>query len=456
MTVIAKHRNINRTQFVPKLRFPDYSKKWLEYTYDDIFTFKKTNSFSRDKLNYKIGTVKNIHYGDIHTKFKTGFNINQEYVPFVNPEVDLSKIREEDYCSEMDLIVADASEDYDDVGKTIEIIELGDKKLVSGLHTYIARPNKELIVKGFGGYLVQSRTIRKQVKILCQGTKVHGISSKQLAQVLFKMPSLPEQKKIADFLTTVDKKIQALEKKKALLEQYKKGVMQKIFSQEIRFKPDLSEVEGKDDGSDYKDWEEVLFEDLYEFAKSNSLSREKLNYSLGDVYNVHYGDIHTKFRSSFNIENENVPFVNLGIDLSNYKKKDYLENGDLIIADASEDYNDIGKTIEVVSVGDFKVLAGLHTFLAKLNSDKVSIGFISKYIKSWDYRYQVMRIAQGTKVLSLSKGRVAKLKIKLPIIEEQDKIANFLTSLDEKINGVSNQIEKMKLWKKGLLQQMFV
>ena len=96
-----------------------------------------------------------------------------------------------------------------------------------------------------------------------------------------------EQQKIASFLSSVDTKIEQLGKNKALLEQYKKGMMQKLFSQEIRFKDEQ--------GNEYPEWLEKKLDDLYEFKSTNSFSREKLNYIEGWVRNIHYGDIHTKF-----------------------------------------------------------------------------------------------------------------------------------------------------------------
>ena len=84
--------------------------------------FKVTNSLSREKLNYVDGKVKNIHYGDIHTKFQTLFNIQKEEVPFINDDVSLSKIQEDFYCKEGDIVFADASEDLNDIGKSIEIM----------------------------------------------------------------------------------------------------------------------------------------------------------------------------------------------------------------------------------------------------------------------------------------------------------------------------------------------
>jgi len=121
---------------IPKLRFKEFSGVWEEKKYGDIYSFYSTNSLSRDKLNYESGKVYNIHYGDVHTKFNTMFHISNEDIPFINNNIDLSKIKKESYCLNGDLVIADASEDYNDIGKTIEIINLNNKLIVSGLHTF--------------------------------------------------------------------------------------------------------------------------------------------------------------------------------------------------------------------------------------------------------------------------------------------------------------------------------
>jgi len=278
------------------------------------------------------------------------------------------------------------------------------------------------------------------------GTQVN-LNSDIVSNEKLPAPSIPEQTKIANFLTAVDKKITQLKQKKVLLEQYKKGVMQKIFSQEIRFKDE--------NGKDFPAWEEKRLGEVYYFIPTNSFSRENLNYENGKVKNIHYGDIHTKFSTLFDIENENVPFVNKTINLEKFKEDNYCKEGDLIIADASEDYGDIGKTIELINLCNQRIIAGLHTLHARPKNNKMFIGFTGHLLKSWIIKKQIMTIAQGTKVLSISVGRLSCINIQIPTLPEQTKIANFLTKIDEKINRVDSQIKKAELWKKGLLQRMF-
>src|SRR5688572_1390716 len=135
----------------PKLRFPEFlgSGEWKTESLGDVYSFQSTNSFSRDRLNYENGSVKNIHYGDIHTKFATLFDITKENVPFVNPLESLDNIAPESYCVEGDIVFADASEDMEDVGKSIELVYLNNEKILAGMHTLLARQQENKIIVGF-------------------------------------------------------------------------------------------------------------------------------------------------------------------------------------------------------------------------------------------------------------------------------------------------------------------
>ena len=121
---------MNEVKNIPKLRFPEFVERWDEWLFCDFYDFQTTNSFTRDKLNYEEGDIYNLHYGDIHTKFRSQFNLKSELVPFINPDVDTTKLKENNYLKVGDLVIADASEDYDDIGKTIEIIDTNNQKVI--------------------------------------------------------------------------------------------------------------------------------------------------------------------------------------------------------------------------------------------------------------------------------------------------------------------------------------
>jgi len=283
---------------------------------------------------------------------------------------------------------------------------------------------------------------------LAKGNLIPGLTRQDILFTLLHFPKKLEQQKIANFLTAVDEKIVQLSKKKALLEQYKKGVMQKLFSQSIRFTDD--------NGSPYPNWEEKKLDEALYFLNTNSLSRRTLNYKGGHARNIHYGDIHTKFPVLLNANTKLLPYINNAIDISKIREDNYCQIGDIVIADASEDYADIGKTLEIIKLPREKLLAGLHTLHLRSKGTKFAIGFLGYLMQSQDVRKQIMRIAQGISVLGISKTNTSKIILNTPHHKEQQKIADFLSAIDDKITAVSSQLHQAKTFKKGLLQQMFV
>ncbi len=265
-------------------------------------------------------------------------------------------------------------------------------------------------------------------------------------------PTLLEQQKIANCLSSLDNLITAEIEKLDHFKDHKKGLLQQLFPAKGETKPQFRFPEFKDDG----DWEVEPFNDVYSFKITNSFSRDKLNYEKGKVKNIHYGDIHTKFSSHFDITKENVPYINLDISIDRINKDNYCKEGDLVIADASEDIDDIGKSIEIVNLNQEQILAGLHTFLARPIDDKIKLGFGGHLFKSNGIITQIKKEAQGAKVLGISKGRIANLDVYYPKdLKEQQKIANCLSSADDLIQEQTTKIETLKAHKKGLMQQLF-
>jgi len=430
----------------PKLRFPEFNETWEKKKLGEMFTFKVTNSFSRENLNYDSGKVKNIHYGDIHTKFPTLFDITKSDVPFINNYISIERINEEIYCLEGDLIFADASEDINDVGKSIEIINLNNERLLSGLHTILARPKKDVFQLGFKGYLFKSDNIRLQIQKESQGTKVLSISAGRLSNVKMDFPSLPEQQKIASFLTAVDDKLQALKKKKAGLERYKKGVMQQVFSQKLRFKDDTSTELSAGDGKDFPEWE---MKKLGEIGITyNGISgKSKDDFGSGKPY-IQYKQIFDDSR----IDITRFEFVKINANETQNK----VQFGDVFFTTSSETPNEIGmSSVLLDSIDDLYLNS--FCFGYRINSQNQFSPYFAQFLfRSFRFRASIMKLAQGSTRFNLSKTQLMKIEIELPSLPEQTKIANFLSAIDDKIQQVEKQISGMELWKKGLLQQLFV
>lgn len=226
---------MSEEKLVPKLRFPSYSSEWHSYTLGEILTFYSTNSFSREKLNYDTGSVKNIHYGDIHTKFPSIVSVSDNKdIPFINNEIDLSKYSEDQYLQNGDLIIADASEDYEDIGKAIEVKNIDDEKVLAGLHTILARDNNNITVNGFKAYLFSTNSLKTKIKIIANGISVLGISKNSLSKLTVNVPSKNEQNDVVDFISLIDNKIELLEQKHQYYLDFKKFLMQQIFTQKFK------------------------------------------------------------------------------------------------------------------------------------------------------------------------------------------------------------------------------
>ena len=230
-----RSKSDKKKPLVPSLRFPEFREAgaWGVKRLGEIYRFKPTNSWSRDQLNYDSGTIKNIHYGDIHKELNRTFRIDDEVVPYVNDTL-ADSVKEDAFCEEGDIVLADASEDVDDIGKAIEIVDIGGQRLVSGLHTILASRIDHRIVVGFGAYLYASSGVRKQIQQRAQGAKVLGISKTQLAEVELAYPTeAREQQKIAHCLSSLDEVIGLESHKLDALKNLKKGLMQQLFPQDV-------------------------------------------------------------------------------------------------------------------------------------------------------------------------------------------------------------------------------
>ena len=259
-----------------------------------------------------------------------------------------------------------------------------------------------------------------------------NLSAGIIKEILISFPEKEEQTKIASFLSNVDEKISQLTQKHQLLSQYKQGMMQKLFSQQLRFKAD--------DGSEFGEWEETVLEKIGAFLKGKGISKADIVEDgftpcirYGELY-THYGEVISKVISATNLEIENLILS---------------KANDVLIPASGETQIDIA-TASCVLHDDVALSGDLNIFRTKENGV-----FLSYLIRS-HLKMQIAQLAQGNSVVHLYSSQLKGVRLNLPCLEEQTKIANFLSAIDQKIEVVVQQIEQAKQWKKGLLQQMFV
>ena len=202
-----------------------YYPKWKEQSFEKTFEPLNNNTFSRDMLNYTAGPALNIHYGDVLVKYGDVCDIDKDVLPFVNEGQDVTKYAA---LRDGDIVLADTAED-EAVGKAIEVINIQDRIVVSGLHTIACRPRIAFSLK-YLGYYLNSAEFHDQLRPFIQGIKVSSIGRKNISGVLVKYPSdLEEQRLIANFLSNFDEAISAAKKELELWKELKKGLLQQMF-----------------------------------------------------------------------------------------------------------------------------------------------------------------------------------------------------------------------------------
>jgi type I restriction enzyme S subunit len=276
---------------------------------------------------------------------------------------------------------------------------------------------------------------------LAKGVSISNVYNSDLKKLRASLPSFPEQQKIASFLTAVDQRIQLLQKKKAKLEEYKKGVMQKLFpakaghAPEIRFKPAPSGVEGDENGSDFPDWEEKKLGEIGEIITGKTPSTSDKELWNGDIDFITPTDIVDEIKYQKIVART----------VRGTEKMRILSKGAIVYTC-------------IASIGKMAITTKPSITNQQINALIVNEEHLNEFVY-YSLLKQTPKIksAQANTTLPIiNKTEFSKIKIALPSLPEQKKIANFLTLLDESIETVSKEIEGNTTFKKGLLQKMFV
>jgi type I restriction enzyme S subunit len=421
---------------------------WEVLRFADVFEFLPTNSFSRDQMTYggDKNSIYNIHYGDIHATFNEqilDFNKHIHQIPVL---LDTTEVRSNDnaFLKDGDLIIADASEDYNGVGECIEITGINKRKVLGGLHTITARDIKGKTTQGFRAYLLKNPRVFINLKKLATGSKVYGISKGNVAELELVVPPLPEQQKIARILSTWDKAIEKTELLIAQKQQLKKGLMQQMLTGKMRFK---------------------------EFVKSKRMKKTKLGL-IPEDWNLMAFTEFTELRHGFQFRDEH--FCNSGIVV--VKIGSLADGKGLKLNDSTyvpqEDLHKFekfllkrGDILMALTGGSLGKVSRVDTDILLLQNYRVG-NFIPSKLSSLEYIYQLLQsffVQQRIKNLvneaaqpNFGKQDFDKIFIPLPPLREQSKIAYILQCIDREINLLNNNLHRLRSQKVGLMQMLLV
>ena len=200
--------------------------KWAKIYVGDFMEFFSTNSLSWEQLSYDNGQVHNLHYGLIHSGLPTLVDCQKESLPYIQ---DSSLPKQSTNCKDGDIAFADASEDTTEVGKVVELTNIGDKKIVCGLHTIHGRDVKDITVNGFKGFAFNSKYFHDQLRRIAQGSKVYSINTDNVKSCYLYIPTVAEQQKIVGLLRCMQEKIEVAEYGLQLYKAQKQFLLRGLF-----------------------------------------------------------------------------------------------------------------------------------------------------------------------------------------------------------------------------------
>lgn len=215
-----------------KKRLPGFNEKWKVEKFSEIFDFLSTNTLSRDNLFEGVGAIQNIHYGDILTKFDEVIDLDCVCLPSIKESAIPNN------CATVksgDIIIADTAEDLT-AGKAVEVQNIGDRVIYSGLHTMLCRPKEQLFSDGWLGFYMNSEAYHKQLIPYIAGVKVMAISKSNIVKTYIAIPSKAEQAAIVEILSTADREIDLIQKFIEAEKQKKKALMQLLLTGKVRVK----------------------------------------------------------------------------------------------------------------------------------------------------------------------------------------------------------------------------
>ena len=401
---------------VPNLRFPEFQGEWEEKRVSEIADLFKGNGISKEQLTDTGEPC--ILYGELYTKYKS--EIISDI--FSKTDIDTRKLVK---SKANDVIIPCSGETAVDIA-TARCVPY-DNILLGGDLNIIRLYDCD---GSFMSYQLNGKR-KYDIAKVAQGVSVVHLYGDHLKGVKTYNPCLEEQKKIVRLLSLLDERIATQSKIIDKLQSLIKGMEDNLLDNPL--------------------WKKTYLRSFMQFFPTNSLSWEQLSYKEGAIRNLHYGLIHGFQTRGINsaslpmIKNEAVP-----------KQYTLCQVGDVAFADASEDTGEIAKSVEFVDTIEGNTICGLHTIHGRDIKNRTVVGFKGFAFNSRYFHNQIKRLAQGTKVFSITANNLSSCYVYLPDLETQKAIVKLLRSYEEQLiigRLILKQYEKQKQY---LLRQMFI
>ncbi len=396
-----------KTKLIPKLRFKEFEDEWIQIKLIDIVSVMTdyVASGSFESLRNNVNVFEELNYALYVRLTDLRKSLKHKKLKYVDKSSYEFLSKSNLYGGE--LLIANIGANVGDV----YMMPFGYGKATIAPNMIVIRENKTKFISSFLFYSFNSFGGKKSINKAISGSGQPKLSKTDFKKIKLNITNLKEQQKIAAFLTAVDTKLEQLGQKKELLANYKKDVMQQLFSQQLRFK--------NDDGTDFPDWSAKRLGEIAT-KKSSNISANTIEENFGN-YKLYGASGYIKSIDFYREEEDYISIV-----------KDGAGVGRTLLCEAN---SSVLGTLDIIQPKIKVNLYFLYSVLNNIEFKKYTIGSTIPHIYFKDY---------------------SKEKIKIPSLKEQQKIANYLSAIDKKITTIQTQIDKTRAFKKGLLQGMFV
>lgn len=416
----------------------DIPVDWELQTFDETFRVISNNTLSRENLNNRGGAVRNIHYGDILTKFPEVLDCNEEEIPYVNELSLLSSSTQ--LLQDGDIVVADTAED-ETVGKVIEVQNLGDSKLVAGLHTIPCRVKKGEFAPGWLGYYMNSDLFHNQILPYITGIKVSSISKGAISETLILVPPFDEQKKIVQSLNKIQLLMTAETKVVNKIKLVKNGCLSKMFPQKDDTVPEMR-LPGFTEA-----WERrKLLDCIQKITDFRGRTPKKLGMDWSEEGYLAL--------SAFNVKNGYIDF-NQDVHYGNQELYDKwmtgneLHKGQVLFTTEAP----MGNVAQVPDNRHY--ILSQRTIAFDVKDKLITENFLATVLRTPTVFADLTALSSGGTAKGVSQKSLASVEIRLPKdLNEQEKIADTFFNLDHLITLHQCKCDKYSNIKKGMMSDL--